>query len=260
MREILTALDEALQHNQPVALATVIEVQGASPAQVGFKLLVRSDGTVLGNVGGGALEQRMRDEALAALREGKSRLAHYSLREAGPEAVGMLCGGEVTAFLEVYQPMPVLLIVGGGHIGRPLAEMARIVGFQVQVVDVHPERASVQQFASAAVCTQTYVVLITENHVTDEQALRQVLKTPAAHIGMIGSQRKVGIIFEHLRADGIGEDQIARVHAPIGLNLGGRSPAEIALSILAQIVQMQHGGTGQPLTVDSPTKADADEA
>jgi xanthine dehydrogenase accessory factor len=259
MREILRALEEALQRNEAVALATVIEVQGASPAQVGFKLLVRPDGSVVGNVGGGALEQRIRDETLAALLEGKPRLAHYTLREAGPDAVGMLCGGEVTAFIEVYQPMPILLIVGGGHIGRPLAEMARIVGFQVQVVDVHPERATAPQFDPAVISAHTYVVLITEDHVTDEQVLRQVLDTPAAYIGMIGSQRKVGIIFDHLRADGIGEEQFARVRAPIGLNLGGRSPAEIALSILAQIVQVQHGGTGQPLTVDSPTKADADE-
>jgi len=259
MREILTALDEALQRTEPVALATVVEVQGASPAQVGFKLLVRPDGTVVGNVGGGALEQRIRDEALAALRAGKSRLAHYSLREAGSDAVGMLCGGEVTAFIEVYLPMPVLFIVGGGHIGQPLAEMARIVGFQVQVVDVHPERATLPQFDPAAISVQTCVVLITENHVTDEQALRQALQTPAAYIGMIGSQRKVGIIFEHLRADGIGEDQIARVHAPIGLNLGGRRPAEIALSILAQIVQVQHGQTGQAMAVDSSRKPNADK-
>jgi xanthine dehydrogenase accessory factor len=226
---------------------------------VGFKLLVRLDGTVVGNVGGGALEQRIRDEARTALLEGKSRLAHYSLREAGSDAVGMLCGGEATVFIEVYQPMPILLIVGGGHIGRPLAEMARIVGFQVQVMDVHPERASVPQFDSAAVCAQMYVVLITENHVTDEQALRQVLNTPAAYIGMIGSQRKVGIIFDHLRADGIGEEQFARVHAPIGLNLGGRRPAEIALSILAEIVQVQHGRTGQAATAERSRKANADE-
>jgi xanthine dehydrogenase accessory factor len=260
MKEIIAALDEALQGKEPVALVTVVEVQGASPARVGFKLLVRHDGSAVGNVGGGPLEKRIRDEALAALREGRSRLAHYTLREAGPDAVGMLCGGEVTAFIEVYQPMPILLIVGGGHIGRPLAELARIVGFQVQVVDVHPERATSPQLDPAVVSAQTYVVLITEDHVTDEQALRQVLDTPAVYIGMIGSQRKVGIIFDHLRADGIGEEQFARVHAPIGLNLGGRSPAEIALSILAQIVQVRHGGTGQPLTVDSPTKADTDDS
>lgn len=245
MMEIITVLDEAIKRQEPVALATVVEVKGASPAQVGFKLLIRPDGSVVGNLGGGALEQKAREEAAVALREGKSRLVHYTLREKGTDAIGMLCGGEVTVFVEVYQPAPTLLIVGGGHIGQPLAEMARIVGFNVQVVDVRPERATVPQLDPATITPWTYVVLITENHVTDEQALRQVLDTPAAYIGMIGSRRKVGTIFDHLRAESISEEQLARVHAPIGLDLGGRSPAEIALSILAEIVQVRYGGSGQ---------------
>ena len=194
MKKIITALDEALQRDESVALATVVEVKGASPAQVGFKLLVQPDGSVVGNLGGGALEQRVREEAVTALQEGRSRLVHYTLREEGPGALGMLCGGEVTVFIEVYQPAPTLLIVGGGHIGQPLAEMACIVGFNVQVVDVRPERATVPEFDPAAITPWTYVVLITEDHVTDEQALRQVMDTSAAYAGMIGSRHKVGVI------------------------------------------------------------------
>jgi len=246
MLDVLHELTTAIERQEPVALATVVEVKGASPAQVGFKLLVRPDGRIAGNLGGGALEQRVREEALAALQEGRSRLVHYTLREEGSDAVGMLCGGEVTVFVEVYQPVPILLIVGGGHIGQPLAEMARIVGFQVQVVDVRPERATVPQLDPATITPWTYVVLITEDHVTDERALRQVLDTPAAYVGMIGSRRKVGIVFDHLRAEGVSEERLARVHAPIGLDLGGRSPAEIALAILAEVVQVRYGGTGTP--------------
>ncbi|MGQ9494286.1 MAG: XdhC family protein [Anaerolineae bacterium] len=246
MKQILESLQHSLEANEPVALATIVEVKGASPAQVGFKLLVRSDGSVVGNVGGGALEKRIREEAMSALHEGQSRLVHYTLREAGPDAVGMLCGGEATVFIEVYQPGPILLIVGGGHIGRPLADMARIVGFNVQVVDVRSERATVPQFNPATITPWTYVVLITEDHLTDEQALRQVLDTPAAYVGMIGSLRKVGTIFDHLRAEGVPEERLAQVHAPIGLDLGGRSPAEIALAILAEIVQVRYGGSGKP--------------
>ena len=130
-------------------------------------------------------------------------------------------------------------------IGQPLAEMARIVGFDVQVVDVRPERATVPQFDPTAITPWTYVVLITEDHITDEQALRQVLDTPAAYIGMIGSRRKVSIIFDHLRAEGGPEERLARVHAPIGLDLGGRSPAEIALATLAEVVQVRYGGSGK---------------
>ena len=246
MLDVLHELTEAIERQEPMALATVVEVKGASPAQAGFKLLVRPDGSAVGNLGGGALEQRVREEAVTALQEGPSRLVHYTLREEGPDAVGMLCGGEVTVFVEVYQPAPTLLIVGGGHIGRPLAEMARIVGFNAQVVDVRPERATVPQLDPTAITPWTYVVLITEDHVTDEQALRQVLETPAAYVGMIGSRRKVEIIFDHLRAEGVSEERLADVRAPIGLDLGGRSPAEIALAILAEVVQVRYGGTGTP--------------
>ncbi len=249
MREIITALDEAVQRNEPVALATIVEVKGASPAQVGFKLLIRPDGSVVGNVGGGELEQRIRDEAAAALRDGQPRLAHYALREKGPDAVGMVCGGEITVFVEPYQPAPTLLIIGGGHIGRPLAEMARLAGFNVQVVDVRPERATVPQFDPAAITPWTYVVIITETHVADEQALRRVLDTPAAYVGMIGSRRKIRTIFDDLQAEGISTDRLSRVRAPIGLDLGGRQPAEIAVAILAEIVQVRCGGTGQSLAM-----------
>jgi xanthine dehydrogenase accessory factor len=244
--EVLDALRSAIGETAPVALATVVDVQGASPARAGFKLLVRHDGTYLGNVGGGALEQRVRDDAVAALTDGRPRLAHYRLTEAGQDALGMLCGGEVTVFIEPHLPDPVLLIVGGGHIGRPLAELARIVGYDVQVVDVRPERGDRPRFDPAAVTGSVYVVLITEDHVTDEAALRQALNTPAPYIGMIGSLRKAGIVLDHLRADGITEAQMARVRAPIGLNLGGREPAEIALAILAEIECVRHGGNGQP--------------
>ena len=203
---VLRALEEAIARREPAVLATVVEVRGASPAQPGFKLLVRADGSHIGNVGGGALEQEVLRQAGEVLRQGQARLVHYSLREEGPDALGMLCGGDVTVFLEPFLPKPILLIVGGGHIGRPLAEMARIVGYEVQVVDVRPERGDRKQLDPAAITTQTYVVLITENHETDE----------------------------------------ARVRAPIGLDLGGRQPAEIALAILAEIECVRHGGSGRP--------------
>jgi xanthine dehydrogenase accessory factor len=244
--EVLDALRSAIADAAPVALATVVDVQGASPARPGFKILVFADGVCVGNVGGGAFEQRVHEDAMAALVDGGPRLVHYRLTETGQDALGMLCGGEVTVFIEPYLPKPVLLIVGGGHIGRPLAELGSIVGYEVQVVDVRPERGDRPQFDPTAVTGSAYVVLITEDHVTDEVALRRALPTPTPYVGMIGSLRKVGIILDHLRADGFTEAQLERVRAPIGLNLGGREPAEIALAILAEIECVRHGGNGQP--------------
>ena len=211
--------------------------------------MVRGGWQLAGNVGGGALEQRVREDAAAALADGQPRLAHYRLTEAGPEALGMLCGGEVTVFIEPFLPKPTLLIVGGGHIGRPLAELARTVGYDVEVVDVRPERGDRPQFDPATITDSTYVVLITEDHVTDEAALRQALPMPAPYIGMIGSLRKVGILFGHLRDEGIAEDALARVRAPIGLDTGGREPAEIALAILTEIECVRHGGNGRPRSI-----------
>jgi xanthine dehydrogenase accessory factor len=249
VQEVIAGLDEAVRRNEPVVLATVVEVKGGSPAQAGFKLLIRPDGSVEGNIGGGELEQRIRDEAAAALRDGRSRLVHYTLREKGPDAVGMACGGEVTVFVEPYQPSPTVLIAGGGHIGRPLAEMARLAGFNVEIVDVRPERATTLQLDPSAITPWTYVVIMTETHAADEQVLRQVIDSPAVYVGLVGSRRKIGAIFDTLQTEGVSEERLSRVRAPVGLDLGGRQPAEIAVAILAEIVQVRYGGTGQPLSM-----------
>ncbi len=249
MKEVIESLLAAIEKMEPAALATIVDVKGASPAQVGFKLLVLADGRAVGNLGGGALEQKVREEALCTLQGNQSRLVHYGFDEKGPDALSMLCGGEVTVFLEVFQPAPTLLIIGRGHIGRPLAEMARTLGFVVRVVDVHSEGAAAPQLDPAIITPKTYVVVITGNYVSDEQALSQILNRPAAYIGMIGSLRKAETIFDHLRAAGITEAQLARVHAPIGLDLGGRSPGEIALAILAEIVKIRNRGSGKHLSL-----------
>ncbi|MCL4300975.1 MAG: XdhC family protein [Anaerolineae bacterium] len=257
MLNLLHELASALEKRQPVALVTIIEAKGATPGRPGFKLLMRADGSWLGNVGGGELEARIRKAALETLIEGQPRTVHYTLREEGQDAIGMLCGGEVTVFVEPFLPKPILLIVGGGHIGQPLAELGRVVGYEVQVVDVHPERANRPQLAPESIPTGTYVVLITEDHVTDEQALRAVLPAPAAYIGIIGSLRKIRTIMEHVRADDFSEEQLSRVRAPIGLDLGGREPAEIALSILAEIEATRHGGCGRARSMPPAVREDA---
>jgi xanthine dehydrogenase accessory factor len=200
MLDILQALMTDLQANRPAALATIAQVQGASPAALGMKILVHPDGSAVGNVGGGLLEQAIIQDALDALRAGQTRLAHYALREEGENAVGLLCGGEVQVLIEVFMPKPALLIVGGGHVGRPLAEMARLLDYEVLLADVRPERG--QPFDPAVITANTYVVIMTEDAVSDESVLRASLPTPAPYIGMIGSRRKCRIIREHLSPTG----------------------------------------------------------
>lgn len=243
MLDVLKELTTSVEHNEPAALATVVQVNGASPAKVGAKILLRGDGSTVGTAGGGRLEQTILADARAALSEGKSRLTHYTLREEGDDAIDVLCGGEVRVFIEVFAPRPTLLIVGGGHVGKPLAEIARLLNYDVRVVDVRAERGNTLD--PTAVTAHTSIVLITEDHVADETALRAVIESPAPYIGMIGSRRKCRMVLEHLRVDGVAEDLLVRVRAPIGLDLGGTTPAEIALAILAEIEMVRHQGCAE---------------
>lgn len=247
MSEAIVALAQTLEARQAAALATVIEVKGASPAKVGAKLLLRADGTTAGTVGGGRLEEVVMAECRKAMADGQPRIVHYALTEQGADAIGMLCGGDVRVFIEPYNPPPKLVIVGGGNIGRPLKAIGETVGFEVIVVDVEPGRATVPGLDAVTLTEDSYVVLITTDHISDEAALRRVITSPARYIGMIGSRSKCKTILDHLRADGL-EMQLERVYAPIGLNLGGPTPEEIALAIMAEIVAVRRGGNGAMLS------------
>jgi xanthine dehydrogenase accessory factor len=240
----ISKLAEAIDQQQAAVLATVIEIKGASPAKVGAQIVLLSDGRTVGTVGGGKLEASILKDAQEAQSSGQPRLTHYALAEEGQDAIGTLCGGEVRVFIQPYAPAPQLIIVGGGHIGRPLKVMGEAAGFKVIVVDVEAGRADVPELSTLSLTADSYVVLITTDHVSDEAALRYVITSPVRYIGMIGSRHKCQTILDHLRADGHSDDQLARVYAPIGLDLGGATPQEIAIAILAEIIAVRRGGRG----------------
>ena len=141
MRNPILTLAEAMQQKRSAVLATVIEVKGASPAKVGAQIVLLDDDTTAGSGGGGKLEAAILTDARLALADGQPRLTHYSLTEEGPEVIGTLCGGEVRVFIQSFLPPPQLIIVGSGHIGRPLKVMGEAAGFNVLVIDVEPGRA-----------------------------------------------------------------------------------------------------------------------
>jgi xanthine dehydrogenase accessory factor len=240
----IQALAEAVHHKQPAVLATVVEVNGVSPAKVGAQIVLLPDGSTAGTAGGGKLEASILADARATLADGQPRLAHYTLTEEGTDAVGVLCGGEVRAFIQPYMPPPQLVIVGGGHIGQPLKVMGEAAGFDVVVVDVEPGRATMPGLDEIPLTEDSYIVLITTDHVSDEAALRQVITSPVRYIGMIGSRAKCQTILSHLRANGYSDEALARVYAPIGLDLGGPTPQEIAVGILAEIIAVRRRGSG----------------
>ncbi len=222
----------------------MIEIQGASPAKVGAQIVLLADGATVGTVGGGKLEASILTDAKDAQSGGQPRLTHYALTEEGQDAIGTLCGGEVRAFIQPYSPAPKLVIVGGGHIGQPLKLMGEAAGFDVAIIDVETGRATMPELETVSLTADSYAVLITTDHVSDEAALRHVITSPVRYIGMIGSRAKCQTILDHLRADGATAEALDRVYAPIGLELGGTTPQEIAVAILAEIIAVRRGGRG----------------
>lgn len=169
-----------------------------------------------------------------------------------------------TALIEDYPPAPLLLVCGGGHIAMPLCRMARELDYEVTVIDDRPSFANQARFPEGvkAICTpfdqaladfrldtRTYAVVVTRGHRHDLECIRQLLGRGAGYVGMIGSRRRVAGFFDILRASGFTEDALAELHAPIGLDIGAETPAEIALAIMAEVTLVRGGGSGQPLGV-----------
>lgn len=221
-------------------------------------MLVYADGRIAGTVGGGKMEAEVIAKAVEAIRRGQSQMVHFSLIDATEGDAG-ICGGTADVFIDVIAPRPTLLVVGGGHVAQPTVEIGAMCGFSAIVIDDRAEMVSEARFPHAdrrlagdivetlnhiSITPDTYIVIVTRGHACDEDALRAVLDAPAAYVGMIGSRRKVAATFDHLRADGIDEALIARVHAPVGLNIGAQTPAEIAVSILAEIIMLRRDKNG----------------
>lgn len=237
--------------------ATVVRDSGSVPRRTGAKMLIFADGRTEGSVGGGLFEALVVRDALELLRLDRSEIRTYSFNPEGvaPDAFGAVCGGRVELFLEVIKPPDRLMIVGGGHCGLALARMASLLGFSIVIADDRAEYAQADRFPFPGVEAvlrlppdfeglpapdeTTYVALVSKGFTTDEAALRRVLGSPAAYIGMIGSRRKRRVVFDNLLADGVTEERLAQVHAPIGLEIDAETPEEIAVSILAEIIQVR---------------------
>jgi xanthine dehydrogenase accessory factor len=244
------------------SLATVVGGERGAPGKAGFRMLVYPDGSILGTVGGGLLEAKIRKEALSCLHDKKSRLLEFTLDEQSANGLGVLCGGKVKVFVEPILGTSTMYVFGGGHIAVPLVEFAKALEFAVVVVDDREEFANMKRFPLAdsvkwgdfaeVVKTTDFLlddcaVIITRGHEHDEVVLKECLsknKLPG-YIGMIGSKEKVAATFSHLKEQGVSNELLARVKAPIGLDIGARTPAEIALSIMAEIIAHRYGKTSE---------------
>jgi xanthine dehydrogenase accessory factor len=262
---ITQAVLAALEGGDPVAIATMVRVPVESdgapdgPA-VGAKLLVRPDGSRLGSLDGGPLDEVVAAEchvAFSASPRLNVRSLYYTAHGRQVHRLDEEAGAAYQVMIELFEAPARLVVVGGGHIGLSLAEMGAHVGFSVTVVDDRPEFASRERFpwADEVLCgdlvgvlrnleitSTSYVVVVTRGHRLDELALRQVVTSPAAYVGMIGSKRRTATVLQHLADDGYPIDALERVHTPIGLDIGAETPEEIAVSILAEIIRVRRGG------------------
>lgn len=256
---IYQALAELEKNNGSAALCTVVKSEGSTPRHVGSKMLVYPDGTFIGTVGGGDMEHRVLDEAWMALSDGQPRTLKYSMVDPSRGDPGV-CGGTVEVFVEPILPAPMIVVVGGGHVGKAVVHLAKWLGFRVAVNDDRAEFCTPEAVPGAdayypvtmqelpkqlSVTRQTYFVLTSRGSSVDAVGLPELFETPAAYIGVIGSKRRWLTTVKALKAKGVTEEQIAKVHSPMGLELNAETPEEIAVSIMAEILMLRGKGTGK---------------
>ena len=260
--DILNALISSLEARRPVALATV--TAAPDPAVVGRHAVVWLDAEPLGELGLGEMEAQALTDAQHALRD----RVHQTLSYTTP-------AGHIKLFVEVQHRPPELIIVGAGHVAQPLAQLGKLCDFTVVVLDDRPQFANRQRFpgadevlalplretmrqwaAEGRLGLDSYIVLVTRGHQHDIDCLLEVLDTPLGYIGMIGSQRRVRTVFDLLSVEmGIPPEKFDRVYAPIGLAIGARTPAEIAVCIMAEIISVLRNGPARSISDDRREKA-----
>jgi xanthine dehydrogenase accessory factor len=261
-REVYEALLNASKDGIPIALATVISTQGSMPRHAGSKMVVYSNGDIVGTVGGGAMESKVIQSALQSLADGFPRTETYTLNSLDDGDPG-ICGGTAQIFIEPLSVAPLLLVIGGGHVGKALCELGKWAGFRVMLSDDRPEYANATYASNLEryiVCkpseltqhviidAQTYVCAVTRGLPVDLQLLPLLLATPAKYIGLIGSRRRWTLTYKALKEQfNLSAEQLQRIHSPIGLEIGAESPKEIALSIMAEITMLRRGGDGKTM-------------
>lgn len=255
--DLFEALVKARRRGDAVALATVVGTRGSTPGKEAMRLLVWPDGRFLGTVGGGCVEADVVDAALQTIASETPQRLVFRLTESATGRTGLMCGGELEVFIEPLT-VPPLYLFGAGHVSHALAPMAAEAGFRVTVVDDRAAFASEERFPSAArivaapsfgeafplldISENAYCVVVTRGHAYDLECLDFALTSPARYVGLIGSQVKVRGILKRLAASGsLAGVDLARLHAPIGLDLGGGTHGEIAVSIMAELIATRRG-------------------
>jgi xanthine dehydrogenase accessory factor len=258
-QEVFSALSDALSRGEEVALVTIVASSGSTPQRVGAKMLVFADGRTVGTIGGGCYEDDAFWKAREAIASRRPATTRYELSDDFAEESGLICGGQMEVFIEPVEAAPDVYIFGAGHVGQSLARMAHEAGFHVHVIDDREKFASAERLGSDVdvqvsdipdwlaahpLPSTAYAVIVTRGHRHDLDALRALAGQPLRYVGLIGSRAKVKRIYDALRDEGLTPEQLRPIYAPIGLDIGAVTPQEIAVSILAELIAVKHGKTG----------------
>jgi xanthine dehydrogenase accessory factor len=242
---------------EPAALATVIGTRGSTPGRSAMKMLIRGDGSTAGTVGGGAMEEEVRRLGVESLADETCRRASFELSTEAVDDSELICGGTVEVFVEPLT-IPTAFLFGAGHLARAIAPVATVAGFRVVVADDRDTHANRERFPEAhdvlarpfdelfeelapRLGPASYCIIVTRSHQLDERCADALLRTPARHVGMIGSKNKVRRCHEYLREQGLDDEVISRLAAPVGLDVGAQTHGEIAVAIVAEMVRVRRG-------------------
>jgi len=251
----LDDLQKAEKEGTPVALCIVIETVGAVPRHAGSKMLVYGNGRTSGSVGGGELETRTIQAALESLKDGKTKMLEYSLAAESPDSTGV-CGGDVKVYIEPQVTKPILLILGAGHVGQAVAKLAQFLDFRVIVSDDRVELCSSEVIpgnveflpmlmseipAHLPIDERVYIVGTTRGSDVDIEGLPAILEGKPAYVGLIGSKNRWAFTRRALLAHNVSQEKLALIKSPVGIYIKAETPNEIAISILAEVIEKSKG-------------------
>ncbi len=269
--ELLEVVSSLNRERAAYALATVVETQGSASAKPSSKALIDAQGRLLtGWVGGGCAESAVCKAALDCLETGEATIVDIDLSDEVLGA-GMPCGGRMRVFVDPVLPRPQLWLMGHARIAEALCTLADLLGFDVIVDDggatwqryVAAKRLITDDldYSQLAPLPNDFVVIASQ-HKGDHESIERALASEARYIALIASRKRSGLVLRYLREKGVDRDNLARVVAPAGLDLGGRTPEEIALSVVSQMVMVRRGGSGvdKRKTISSSANEDLNRA
>lgn len=266
MKEIIKIGRDIIEKGDDFVIAKVIQTVGSTPRKKGAWLLMSKEGKAYGTVGGGKLEALVESICKETFKTKDSKIHDFSLTPADQKGIDMRCGGDAQVSIEYVDHLnpgnfeedldleSTAYIYGAGHVGKEIAKIAKYVGFSTVILDDRPEFANRDRFPEADKIEvlenfqnafenyqagNNYIIIVTRGHSGDYDVLKQALSQECDYIGMIGSRKKIAVVYEMLKKDGFADIDLVKVHAPIGLEIEAETPEEIAISVVAEMIKVR---------------------